>query len=330
MILRFLTILWVGFLMAACSTKSPTGIADPLPSWNDGPVRSAIRTFVETVTKDGTAGYVRPEDRVAVFDNDGTLWSEQPYYFQLGFILDRIRVLAPAHPEWKDDTLVSAALAGDVKAVFASGEHGLLTLMMKTHAGMSSDEFSRTVKTWIDTARHPLTGHRYRDMVYRPMLELMEYLRANGFKTYIVSGGGMDFMRPWTEEVYGIPPEQVIGSVIGLGYEMQDSTAVLMRLPRVDFIDDKEGKPVGIWRHIGRRPVFAAGNSDGDKAMLQFTTTGSGPRFGLLIHHTDSVREYAYDRQSPIGRLNAALDSATVYRWHVVDMAADWKNVYPE
>lgn len=301
-----------------------------LPSWNDGKTRQAIEAFVERVTTPGSADFVPPAERIAVFDNDGTLWSEQPMYVQLAFALDRVKVMAPEHPEWKDRAPFNAVLAGDLKALAAAGERGLMELVLATHAGMTADEFEQVVKDWIATAKHPVYQRPYTECVYQPMRELLEYLRANEFKTFIVSGGGIEFMRPWAEAVYGIPPEQVIGSSVKLKYEVRDGRPVLLRLPEIDFIDDKAGKPVGIHRQIGRRPIFAAGNSDGDFEMLEYTTAGAGPRFGLLLHHTDGQRETAYDRQSPFGRLDKALDAAPQRDWTVIDMRQDWKQVFPD
>ena len=303
--------------------------SDPLPSWNDGPSRQAILTFVGEVTRTDSPSYVRPEERIAVFDNDGTLWSEQPFYFQLAFALDRVKALAPQHAEWKDKQPFKAAIEGDLKTVFASGEHGLLELMMAAHAGMTTAEFEQIVKDWLATAKHPRFKRPYTDLVYQPMLELLRYLRVSGFKTYVVSGGGVEFMRPWTEQIYGIPPEQVVGSSIKVEYELRDGKPVLRRLPAIDFIDDKAGKPVGIHQFIGRVPIAAFGNSDGDLQMLQWTTLRPGRRFGMIVHHTDAEREWAYDRQSPIGRLDKALDEAPQRGWVVVDMKRDWKAIYP-
>ena len=301
---------------------------DPLPSWNDGASKKAIIGFVEDVSSEGGMRFVPPAQRIAVFDNDGTLWSEQPMYFQLSFALDRVKALAPMHPEWNNKQPFKAVLEGDLEKVLAGGEHALLELIMATHAGNTTEEFSQIVKDWLATARHPKTDRPYTDMVYQPMLELLDYLRANDFKTYIVSGGGIEFMRPWVEKVYGIPPEQVIGSSIKTKFELREGRPVLLRLPEINFIDDKDGKPVGINQHIGRRPIAAFGNSDGDLQMLQWTTTGSGARFGLLVHHTDADREWAYDRNSSVGRLNKALDEAQVEGWTVVDMKRDWKVIY--
>jgi hypothetical protein len=303
--------------------------AGALPSWNDTTTRSAIVEFVEGVTTADGPDFVPPAQRIAVFDNDGTLWGEQPMYVQLVFALDRVRALAPEHPEWRDQQPFKGVLEGDMEAVLAGGEHALLELIMATHAGMTSDEFAATVSDWLASARHPRTGRSYVDMVYQPMLELLDYLRANGFKTFIVSGGGIEFMRPWTESVYGIPPEQVVGSSIKTTLELRDGIPVLVRLPEVNFIDDKAGKPVGINTHIGRRPIAAFGNSDGDLQMLQWTTAGTGLRFAMIVRHTDAEREWAYDRKSAIGRLDQALAEANDNGWTVVDMQRDWKVIYP-
>ena len=303
--------------------------ADPLPSWNDGKAKQSIVAFVEKVTKEGSADFVPVGERIATFDNDGTLWSEQPMYFQAFFVFDRIKQLAPQHPEWKDKEPFASVLKGDVKSALAGGEHALLELVMATHAGMTTEEFEKTVTDWITTAKHPKTGRLFTEMVYQPMLELLAYLRANGFKTFIVSGGGIEFMRPWAERVYGIPPEQVIGSSIKTKYELRDGKPVLVRLPELNFIDDKAGKPVGINQHIGRRPIAAFGNSDGDFQMLEWTTSGKGPRFGLIVHHTDAEREWAYDRESHVGKLDKGLDDAKAKGWTVVSMKDDWNKIYP-
>jgi phosphoglycolate phosphatase-like HAD superfamily hydrolase len=303
--------------------------ADPLPSWNDGPAKRAITAFVAKVTRDGGPDFVAPADRIAVFDNDGTLWSEQPMYFQLAFALDRVRALADKHPEWKDKQPFKAVLEGDVKAALAGGEKAIVELIAATHTGMTTNEFHATVLDWVKTARHPRFRRPYTDLVYQPMLEALAYLRANVFKTYIVSGGGIEFMRPWAEAVYGIPPEQVVGSSGKLKYEVRDGKPVLVKLPEVNLIDDGPGKPVGIQQHIGRRPVMCFGNSDGDFHMLQYTTTGAGPRFGLIVHHTDADREWAYDRTSHVGKLDKALGAAPAAGWTVVDMKAEWKVIYP-
>ena len=302
---------------------------DPLPSWNDGKAKQSIVAFVEKVTKPGSPGFVPVAERVAVFDNDGTLWAEQPMYFQLAFALDRVKTLAPQHPEWKDKEPFASLLKGDLKAALAGGEPAIFQIVMATHAGMTTGEFEQIVKDWIATAKHPKTGRLYTEMVYQPMLELLTYLRANGFKTFIVSGGGIEFMRPWTEKVYGIPPEQVVGSSIKTKFELRDGKPVLVRLAEINFIDDKTGKPVGINQHIGRRPIFAFGNSDGDQQMLEWTAAGSGISFMGLVHHTDAEREWAYDRTSHIGTLDKALDEALAKGWTVVDMKKDWKVIFP-
>jgi len=320
------------FALAALRVASlalPAFAADPLASWNDTASKKAIVTFVERVTKSGSPDFVPPAERIATFDQDGTLWAEQPMYFQFFFALDRVKALAPQHPEWKEKEPFASLLKGDVKGALAGGDRALLEIVMATHAGMTTEEFAHTVKEWIATARHPKTGRLFTEMVYQPMLELLAYLRANGFKTFIVSGGGIEFMRPWTEKVYGIPPEQVIGGSIKTKFELRDGKPVLVRLPEINFIDDREGKPIAINQHIGRRPIAAFGNSDGDLQMLQWTTAGSGARFALLVHHTDAEREWAYVRASPIGRLDKALDEAQAKGWTVVDMKNDWKIIFP-
>jgi phosphoglycolate phosphatase-like HAD superfamily hydrolase len=308
----------------------PALAADPLPAWNDAAAKRAIVSFVERVTKTGGPDYVPPAERIAVFDNDGTLWSEQPMYVQLAFAIDRVKALGPSHPEWKTTEPFRAVLDGDAKALADSGERGLLQLVMATHAGTTTEEFDRIVSDWIATARHPKTGRLYTEMVYQPMIELLAYLRANGFRTFIVSGGGIEFMRPWAERFYGIPPEQVIGSSIKTKYELRNGTPVLARLPDIDFIDDKEGKPVAIHEHIGRRPIAAFGNSDGDFQMLEWTTAGPGPQFALIVHHDDAAREVAYDRESSIGRLARGLDEAATRGWIVASMKQDWKRVFSD
>jgi phosphoglycolate phosphatase-like HAD superfamily hydrolase len=302
---------------------------DPLPSWSDGKAKQAIVAFVAKVTQEGTPDFVPPAERIATFDNDGTLWAEQPLYFQLLFALDRVKALAPQHPEWQDKEPFASLLKGDVKGALAGGERAMLDIIMVTHAGMSTEEFEQIVQKWIATATHPVTKRPYTEMVYQPMREVLAYLRANGFKTFIVSGGGIEFMRPWVERVYGVPPEQVIGSNIKTQFEWRDGKPVLMRLPEVNFIDDKTGKPVGINAYIGRRPIAAFGNSDGDLEMLQWTTAVRGPRLALIVHHTDAEREWAYDRTSAIGRLDKALDAAQARGWTVVSMQDDWKRIFP-
>ena len=305
--------------------------SDSLPSWNDGKTRQSIVEFVAKVTKEGSPDFVPPAERIAVFDNDGTLWAEQRMYFQLFFAIDRVKALAPKHPEWKDQEPYASILMGDVKGALAGGKKAIVEILMATHAGMTTAEFEQIVKDWIATAKHPTTKRPYTEMIYQPMLELLVYLRANDFKTFIVSGGGIEFMRPWTEEVYGIPPEQVVGSSIKTKFEIQDDgTLALVRLPEVNFIDDKDGKPVGINQHIGRRPIAAFGNSDGDLQMLQWTAAGEGARFALYVHHTDAEREWAYDRKSSIGKLDKGLDEAHAKGWTVVDMKNDWKVIFPQ
>jgi phosphoserine phosphatase len=311
---------------ATCSTSQAD---DPLPSWNEGTCKQAITQFVEAVTTTGGSGFVPPAQRIAVFDNDGTLWAEQPLYFQFAFAIDRVKVLAPEHPEWHNKQPFKAVLEGDLKTALSGGEHAMIELVMATHAGNTTEEFSKIVGDWLATAKHPKTGRLHTEMVYQPMLELLAYLRANGFKTYIVSGGGIEFMRPWTEKVYGIPPEQVIGSSIKTEFVIRDGVPVLLRLPEINFIDDKAGKPVGINQHIGRRPIAAFGNSDGDLQMLQWVAAGSGEHLCVYVHHTDGDREWAYDRNSSIGRLDKGLVEAQAKSWTVVDMKRDWNRIFP-
>jgi phosphoglycolate phosphatase-like HAD superfamily hydrolase len=304
--------------------------SDPLPSWNDGAAKKSITEFVARVTAPGAPDFVPAPERIATFDNDGTLWTEQPVYFQVAYAFDRVKALAPKHPEWKTQQPFKALLANDMKALAAAGEKGLLEIIAATHTGMTTDEFTKTVRDWIATARHPRFNRPYTDLVYRPMLELLAYLRANGFKTFIVSGGGIEFMRPWTERVYGIPPEQVVGSSGVTRFQMgPDGKPVLMKEAKVEFIDDGPGKPVGINRFIGRRPVLAFGNSDGDLQMLQWTAAGEGARLLGIVHHTDAEREWAYDRKSHIGKLDKALDEGMTKGWTIVDMKRDWKVIYP-
>lgn len=302
--------------------------SDPLPSWNATPAKSRITAFVQRATAEGGSGFVPTPQRIAVFDNDGTLWCEQPVYFQMAFALDRIRAMAPQHPEWKTQQPFKSVLAGDLKGAMA--EHGLDQIMAVTHAGMTTDAFAKTVQDWIVAARHPRFNRPYTDLVYQPMLELLAYLRGNGFKTFIVSGGGVEFMRPWAEEVYGIPPEQVVGSSGVTKFAMgADGKPVLVKEAKVEFVDDGPGKPVGINRFIGRRPIFAFGNSDGDRQMLEWTAAGDGGGFIGVVHHTDAAREYAYDRQSPVGKLDKAWDEAVERGWTIVDMKTDWGSVFP-
>lgn len=321
--------IFAGLIIAFLIPAVPLRAQDPLPSWNDGPAKKAIVDFVGKVTKEGGPDFVPVADRIAVFDNDGTLWCEQPLYVQLAFAFDRVKEMVEKQPDLKDKEPYQAIVAGDLKALAAAGEKAVADVLLRSHAGISSDEFEAIVLKWLKTARHPRFKKPYTELVYQPMLELLAYLRAHQFKTYIVSGGGGDFMRPWTPAVYGIQPEQVVGSSNKLKYEYRDGKPVLLRLPEIDFIDDKAGKPVGIHRFIGRRPIMAFGNSDGDLEMLQWTTAGKGPRFGLIVHHTDAEREYAYDRESPIGRLDKALDQAPKQGWVVASMKRDWKVVFP-
>lgn len=302
--------------------------AGPLPSWNEGAARTAVLEFVQRVTEPGGADFVPEAERIATFDNDGTLWVEQPMYTQGMFAFDRVKVVAPRHPEWKQQQPFKAVLEGDMKTALAGGEKSLLEIVMATHAGMTTAEFEGIVTDWIAAAKHPRFNQLYTRCVYQPMLELLAYLRDNGFQTWIVSGGGIEFMRPWTEEVYGVPPQQVMGSSIKTKFEMRGDKAVLVRLAEMNFIDDKDGKPVGINSHIGRRPIAAFGNSDGDLQMLQYATGGDRPGFALFVHHTDADREYAYDRESSVGKLDQGLDVAAQRGWTVVDMKRDWKVIF--
>jgi hypothetical protein len=323
---------WIPRLLAATIAWLTTGsavAADPLASWNDGPAKKAVMGFVERVSKEAGPDFLAPADRIAVFDNDGTLWSEQPVYVQAAFAVDRIKLMAGSHPEWKDKQPFKSILEGDLKAALAGGERSVVEMVIATHSGLTTQEFEVVVEEWLATARHPRFKRPYIELVYQPMLEILAYLRANGFRTYIVSGGGVEFMRPWAQAVYGVPPEQVIGSSGKTRFELRDGRPVLVKLPEIDFVDDGPGKPSGINRGIGRRPVMAFGNSDGDLQMLQWTTVGAGPRFGLIVRHTDADREWAYDRESHVGRLDKALDLAPAAGWVVVDMKSDWKVIYP-
>jgi phosphoglycolate phosphatase-like HAD superfamily hydrolase len=325
------------FLALSCTEKAPettvaptaTELPSPLASWNEGPAKAKIMEFVAKTTTEGSTDFVPVADRIAVFDNDGTLWSEQPMYFQLAYAIDFVKKEAPSHPEWKEKEPFKSLLEGNLTKVLAGGEHALVQLVMASHAGMSTEAFESSVNQWLSTAVHPKTGKPYQEMIYQPMLELLEYLRAHQYKTFIVSGGGVDFMRVWAEKAYGIPPYQVIGSSIKSAYKVVDGKPEIEKLPELNFIDDKEGKPVGIHQHIGKQPVFAAGNSDGDYQMLEYTTSGAGLRFGMIVHHTDSIREFAYDRGSAIGKLEKGLDDATSKGWLIVDMVTDWSKIYP-
>lgn len=314
-----------------CSiVQAQQSASDPLASWNDGAPKRAITDFVARVTAQGGANFVPADQRIAVFDNDGTLWCERPNYFQAMFALDRIKVLAPQHPDWKTTQPFKAVLDKDFNALLGTGEKGIAQIVAATHAGMTEDEFAKTVQDWMATARHPRFNRPYNSLVYQPMLELLAYLRANGFKTFIVSGGGVDFMRPWVEKAYGIPPEQVVGSSLAVKLDTgSDGKPVLVKETKIEFIDDGPGKPIGINRFIGRRPIFAFGNSDGDRQMLEWTMAAPGARFAGLVHHTDGQREYAYDRHSKVGKLDKALDEAVAKKWTIVDMRQDWKTIFP-
>ncbi len=318
----------VAFVCILIFAATTTRAADPLPSWKDGPAKKSLVAFVEKVTKDGSPDFVPVAERIATFDNDGTLWCEKPLPVQLYFALDRVKALAPQHPEWQDKEPFASLLKGDLKTAAAGGERALLEIFMATHTGMTTVEFEKIAKNWIATAKHPTTGKRFLDMTYQPMLEVLAYLRANGFKNFIVSGGGIEFIRPWAEVAYGIPPEQVIGSSVKTKFELRDGQPMIVRLPELNFNDDKGGKPVGINQHIGRRPIAAFGNSDGDLQMLQYTGAGSGARFCLYVHHDDGGREYAYDRTDHLAKLDKGLDEALAKGWTVVSMKEDWKTVF--
>lgn len=325
---RMLSVLFAFAFFVGFGALATAQELDPLPSWNSGKAKQSIIDFVEKVTKDGSPDFVPPAERIATFDNDGTLWAEQPLYTQLLFAFDRVVALAPEHPEWQNQEPFASLLKGDMNGVFAGGKAAIDEMIMVTHTGMTTEEFESIVTDWLATAKHPVTKRPYTEMVYQPMLELLDYLRANGFKNFIVSGGGNAFMRPWTEKVYGIPPEQVVGSTMKARYELRDGKPVLMRLPERDFYNNKDAKPLGINTHIGRRPIAAFGNSDGDLQMLQWTTAGEGPSFALYVHHTDAEREWAYDRKSGIGHLDKGLDDARAKGWTVVDMKKDWGVVF--
>lgn len=326
------------FFLLGCKSDVPTtAILEQtpvpealMPSWNKGSAKQSIIDFIEKTTTEGSPDFIPESDRIAVFDNDGTLWSEQPMYFQLAYALDYIKIEAPNHPEWTGKEPFKSLLDGDMNKVLAGGEKALIQLVMASHAGMDSEAFTKSVEDWLATAVHPKTGKPYTQMIFQPMVELLDLLRSKGYKTFIVSGGGIDFMRVWTEKAYGIPPYQVIGSSIKSAYKVIDGIPKITKIPELNFIDDKDGKPVGIHQHIGKRPVFAAGNSDGDYQMLEYTTTGSGLRLGMIVHHTDSVREYAYDRVSHIGKLEKGLDDAKKFNWLIVDMKNDWNKIFPD
>ncbi|WP_105103746.1 HAD family hydrolase [Microbulbifer pacificus] len=323
------TVVTALLLLLAAAASLADSHSDPLPSWSEGKTKQAIVGFVEKITRDGSPDFVPQDQRIATFDNDGNLWAEQPVYFQLIYALDQVRKMAPQHPEWKTQEPFASILKGDTEKVMASGKEGLMKILAATHANMTAEKFQSDVAAWLKTARHPKTNRPYNEMVYQPMLELLDYLRAKGFKTFIVSGGGVDFMRVFAEQTYGIPPDQVVGSSIKAKYEIRDGKPVIVKLPEINLIDDKEGKPVGIHQYIGQRPIFASGNSDGDYQMLEWTTAGDGARFGLLLHHTDGKREWAYDRDSHIGKLDKGLNDAGKKGWTVIDMKNDWKVVFP-
>ena len=324
--LRFTAVaIAASFLLLAHATLAS---AQDLPSWNDTAARQAIIKFVAEVTTKDAPGFVAPEDRIAVFDNDGTLWAEKPLYFQFVFMLEQVKAAAPQHPEWKQNPAFRALAAKDMKALAALGEKPLLQLLMQANSGMTTVAYDQAIRSWLASARHPKFDRPYTDLVYVPMRELLDYLREHGFKTFIVTGGSIEFMRPWAEKAYGVPPEQVVGTITDTRFEMRDGQPVLVRLPKIDFLDDGPGKPVGIYRAIGRQPIFAFGNSDGDWQMLQWTAGGTGLRFMGLVHHTDPEREFAYDRKSRVGKLDKALDDAQTRGWTVVDMKTDWNRVF--
>jgi phosphoserine phosphatase len=317
-----------GLLLCTAAVGTFAQPVDPLPSWNAGTAKACIVVFVQAVTEPGGKDFVAPADRISVFDNDGALWSEQPMYFHLAFAIDRVRALAPKHPEWKTKQPFKAAIEGDMKTLAAAGERGLLELVAASHAGLTTEEFAAVVKDWLATARHPKFQRPYAELTFAPMVELLAYLRAKGFQTWIVSGGGIEFMRVFAERAYGVPPQQMIGSSLELKYELRNGQPVLVQQPKVAFIDDKAGKPVGMHKAIGKRPIAAFGNSDGDFQMLEWTTGASGARLGVLVHHDDADREFAYDRKSPFGRLDRGLDEASARGWTLVSMKDDWKQVY--
>ena len=328
---------FVPMLLIACTGSPDVGggpatpadpPSDPLPSWNDGPSREAILAFVDAVTTPGP-DFVEPAARIAVFDNDGTLWAEQPFYFQADYAHARVKALAPLHADWQTQQPFAAILSGDEAAIAASGMEGFVQVTLATHGEITIDEFDQSVRGWMATARHPRFDKPYTECVYQPMQEVLAYLRANGFQTWIVTGGGQEFLRVFSEGVYGVPPEQVIGSRVKKAYEVREGISVIVQKPEIEFVNDKDAKPIGIQVQIGRQPIVAFGNSDGDRAMLEYTTSGPGKRLGVLIHHTDEVREWAYDRESPIGHLEEALDQATQDGWVVVDMKSEWSRVFP-
>ncbi|TDK45422.1 HAD family hydrolase [Algoriphagus formosus] len=333
---KYLLVFLISFLTFACSqtpqnNQSSLTKAEPfLESWNEGVSKKAIEDFIKNTTDPNSPDFIPEKDRIAVFDNDGTLWAEQPMYFQLYYAIDFIKKNASDHPEWSKIESIQAILQDDLKAALDGGTQAILELVMVSHSDMTAEEFAQSVRSWLQESRHPQTGKPYNQMIYQPMVELLELLRANDYKTFIVSGGGIDFLRVWAEEAYGIPPYQVVGTSLKAKYEEQNGKMEIIKIPELNFIDDKEGKPVGIHQHIGMKPIIAGGNSDGDYQMIEYTTQGSGPSLGIYIHHTDSIREYAYDRESHVGRLDKGLDDAARLGWLVVDMAKDWKTIYPE
>ena len=303
---------------------------DALPSWNEGPVKQSILDFVARVTTEGSPDFVPAPERIATFDNDGTLWTEQPFYFQLAFAIDRVKALAPRHPEWKAKAPFNALLSNDAHKLAQLDKKGLLEIVAAAHTGVSTDEFTRAVVDWTRTARHPRFDRPYTELVFQPMLELLAHLRGSGFKTFVVSGGGIEFMRPWMEKVYGIPPEQIVGSSGAVTFEIgADGKPRLLKQPKIEFIDDGAGKPVGINRFIGRWPVLAVGNSDGDLQMLQYTAGGNGPRLAVYIHPDDAEREFAYDRTDRLAKLDKGLDEANAKGWVLVSMKRDWNAIFP-
>jgi len=329
---NYLYFITIGLFFLSCESTEVKQVeteADPLPSWNDGELKELIIQFVEKTTDIQSNDYVDIENRIATFDNDGTLWSEQPLYFQLAFAIDRIKEMAVDHPEWNEEEPFRSLLENDMDSLKKQGVQAIMKIVTTTHAGMTTEEFTQLVKDWTTESKHPRFDRAYTDLIYQPMLELLDYLRDHNYRTYIISGGGMDFMRAWTYDAYKIPSDQVFGSTIKTKFDYNDGMPVIRRLAEIDFIDDKEGKPVGIHRFIGKRPIFAAGNSDGDLQMVQWATSGEGPRFGLFIHHTDGEREYAYDRNSAIGHFDKAWDEALDKGWSIVDMKNDWKVIYP-
>jgi len=333
-----LVIIFISMIFLSCETQKKENqenprpkqeVKDPLPSWNDVSSKKEILAFVRTATDKNHPNFIPVADRIATFDNDGNLWSEQPAYFQLFFAIDRVKAMAKDHPKWKEEQPFKAVLENDMETLAKQGEKGLIQLVMATHAGSTTEEFENDVQEWIKIAKHPTKNVTYDKLVYQPMLELLQYLRANDFKTYVVSGGGVDFMRAFVTEIYGIPKEQIIGSRIKTEFDYNNGNPVIKRLPALEFIDDKDGKPLNIQKIIGKKPVFASGNSDGDLQMLQWTSSSKYKSFMLYVHHTDSIREWAYDRDSHIGRLDKGLDQAKKDGWTVIDMENDWKIIYP-